>query len=879
MEETAQEAIQAVEDLPDPHVAPPDTSVELPIEAGDILPMAVDDTPSLLVEPPSRPHQATSVIVDATREDTPPNLPDPGLAPPDTDAPQVLSPAVIQPDLTTSPTPSLVVEAPGEAPDVKTISPVDVIRADSPVLLPDPRLPPPDAIRISPLDVHTMELDDDTPTASIIVEAPADAGIDTAPIAVDEEVPADRPDTPTALPDPYTSPEETDRVMPEIPLAVESQRSPSPSVAVVVKGLQADNGALRSVTPPEASSTVEGDNIIADMSTDLPFEFDNDAEDDAAPATETDDLNEATVQASPEPLAQEELEAGESSTSNAPLESPDAGPSRLLHHHRGSTMTIPTHRHSTLTIPRQATGSLHRTPSVDRSAEVQRLTPPVTRSHCFYCKLRLREDDLSAIVLVPQCTLSDLEKLRMETSEAMGEASSTEEADARMRVMTEENPIIHPRLAIKLHRIVGLPIFDEGHCYLLSADSNSLAAAHSEEETYETYETPRRAKRKSEERDALASDSSTVIAEGTPVSGGRVTRAGKAQSVPPARDLATQASVSTPSKSPRRVSRRIGRSTSKATDDDRNSLAGEVNENSPAVRTRSKKARSMSVVKDVEDENQDQGSSSVPMVASQSEPLPPSPAKRVNRRSTSRLPVKIDEENHAAEVGEDSPAGRTRRASRRLLRARDDEPYRPVDTHRAGSDTEGSDQEEEEVKEKTSSTSQRDSDSPKAESGSAEAPVLGEPVEEDAGPGVDELPSFDPEPLSEPSGDLVVDREEGGVSIHVEQTAPDASQDESATTESPRASSTRKRKSRLSAANTATSIGDTTSEQAVGTSEEELKRETRSMKRRAVATDVEPDVPIPEEAGSEESGVQVEVKQEPTRKSKRRSIWNIFSRK
>jgi hypothetical protein len=378
MEETAQEAIQAVEDLPDPHVAPPDTSVELPIEAGDILPMAVDDTPSLLVEPPSRPHQATSVIVDATREDTPPNLPDPGLAPPDTDAPQVLSPAVIQPDLTTSPTPSLVVEAPGEAPDVKTISPVDVIRADSPVLLPDPRLPPPDAIRISPLDVHTMELDDDTPTASIIVEAPADAGIDTAPIAVDEEVPADRPDTPTALPDPYTSPEETDRVMPEIPLAVESQRSPSPSVAVVVKGLQADNGALRSVTPPEASSTVEGDNIIADMSTDLPFEFDNDAEDDAAPATETDDLNEATVQASPEPLAQEELEAGESSTSNAPLESPDAGPSRLLHHHRGSTMTIPTHRHSTLTIPRQATGSLHRTPSVDRSAEVQRLTPPVT---------------------------------------------------------------------------------------------------------------------------------------------------------------------------------------------------------------------------------------------------------------------------------------------------------------------------------------------------------------------------------------------------------------------------------------------------------------------------------------------------------------------
>ena len=146
---------------------------------------------------------------------------------------------------------------------------------------------------------------------------------------------------------------------------------------------------------------------------------------------------------------------------------------RLRHHHGPRTSAV-----VPLVPPRQTLATKR---AVTSSQEPAEPSVHVTRSHCFYRKLHLVEDDLTATVLVPQCTLSDPERLEEEESEDAGQPTAAEEAEAHPRVMSTQNPILVAEMVFKLHRIVGRAIFDEGHCYLLSADDDALAVNSSKD--------------------------------------------------------------------------------------------------------------------------------------------------------------------------------------------------------------------------------------------------------------------------------------------------------------------------------------------------------------------------------------------------------------
>jgi len=85
------------------------------------------------------------------------------------------------------------------------------------------------------------------------------------------------------------------------------------------------------------------------------------------------------------------------------------------------------------------------------------------------------EGDMSATVLVPQCTLTDLEKLETEHAEDRGEPTREEETKARDQPISESHLRLNLALTARLHRIVGSGIFDEeGKTYLLQANDAAL---------------------------------------------------------------------------------------------------------------------------------------------------------------------------------------------------------------------------------------------------------------------------------------------------------------------------------------------------------------------------------------------------------------------
>jgi hypothetical protein len=82
---------------------------------------------------------------------------------------------------------------------------------------------------------------------------------------------------------------------------------------------------------------------------------------------------------------------------------------------------------------------------------------------------------MSAVVLVPQCTLADHALLEEEHAEDRGEPTRSEEAEARHQPISESHLRLHLALTARLHRIVGSGIFDEeGKTYLLQANDAAL---------------------------------------------------------------------------------------------------------------------------------------------------------------------------------------------------------------------------------------------------------------------------------------------------------------------------------------------------------------------------------------------------------------------
>jgi hypothetical protein len=90
---------------------------------------------------------------------------------------------------------------------------------------------------------------------------------------------------------------------------------------------------------------------------------------------------------------------------------------------------------------------------------------------------------MSAVVLVPQCTLTDHDKMQEEHAEDRGDATPADEAQARQQPICETTPRLHLALTAKLHRIVGSDIFDEAQkTYLLQASQAALLPDDEEQE-------------------------------------------------------------------------------------------------------------------------------------------------------------------------------------------------------------------------------------------------------------------------------------------------------------------------------------------------------------------------------------------------------------
>ncbi len=411
-----------VAELPNPHLAPPDTNMPIPFLFRDPV-LKPTPTPSLFVEPPAPPPRPDAVSDVPLREESPVEMPDPGLPPPDSILPGPLRPQDLEPS--DSPTPSMVVEPPFYPPVPDSVG-ANVVRADTPPFLPDARSAPPDTTAETP--TLPSEVYNRSPTPSLVVE-PADDT--TIPTALTTFI---RAESPPHTPDSFVAPPDAERIMPEVQHALDPVSLRSESMIV-----HAPNQQPRPTGEPE------------------PVEF----EDEPRMAVQEDEtqlppVHETSADADPPMKLYDQ-----------PAEASEPIASRLRHHHGdlGEAQDPAT------------AAPAHQTRSRANSSASLMPTPPVTRSHCFYRKLRVSDDDLTAVVLVPQCTMADAARLHESQWEEAGEPTAEEEKDARPRSMTDLHPLLHPRLAIKLHRIVGKNVFGEGHCFLLYAGVGAFAQA------------------------------------------------------------------------------------------------------------------------------------------------------------------------------------------------------------------------------------------------------------------------------------------------------------------------------------------------------------------------------------------------------------------
>ena len=411
--------------------------------------------------------QGDMEVVDVAPAMTVEDLPDPMVTPPATD----LEAPIEAGDLPTrSRSPSMEVEPPANPPAI-TISSRPPSREDSPVHMPDPQAPPPDAHIPSPLQVGDMPLRDD-PSPSVIVQAPEEDPILSTPVDVVFRA-STSPSPSPELPDPKEPAADAWLPMPDVPV---SDKPSSPSIVV-----QAPEEAEQAGGP--ANAEAEGLNLPAADDSDEAQESGmapRETRDDAAGVDDADTPHVA-IEAEPEvhivePIAREPVEDTTLTRGGllvpedeAPIETPaserevDFGLNTrettphapLRHHHGAATGAGPS--------PRRARRSM--TPAGD---------PPTTRSHCDYHKIRLSSASQTGTFLVPQCVLGDAERIAAEDLEDLGKASKEEEKAGKKNVVSHGRKDIGKELATKLHRISGAGVFDEGHLYLLSVEQLEL---------------------------------------------------------------------------------------------------------------------------------------------------------------------------------------------------------------------------------------------------------------------------------------------------------------------------------------------------------------------------------------------------------------------
>lgn len=457
----------AIVELPNPHEAPPATNMVTPIEAQDRP--EVEQTASLIVETPAAAPNPETVEVSAIRADSPTELPNPYLAAPETTRPTPLSPHDLTPHLPR--TDSLVAEAPADAAPLTEVQMTDVTTSPRPVL-PDPSLPPPDALNLGPIDPHDLQ-PRPSPSPSLVVEPPV--VIPDLPETRD----ATREPTPVSFPAPNEPVPNTDLPAPITPHQLEPQSTPSASI--IAHDPEGQLSGVASLVEGEATTSLEDDAatasigeqpaeleqqeiLVAGESHDLSMDDSDEEGIDQELADPMDTETEVmAVQAKndTEDLAADQPTIGGESRHRTPSPGP-----RLRHRHRASEAPDTPARRVTRT----------------RASQPEPGNPHVTRSHCYYRKMRIASDEISAVVLAPQCVFADVEKLEEANAKDVGPASEEEEREAHSYPITEEQPWIHARLAAQLHQVVGPKIYHEGHCYMLSASQGGRAEDLDEDE-------------------------------------------------------------------------------------------------------------------------------------------------------------------------------------------------------------------------------------------------------------------------------------------------------------------------------------------------------------------------------------------------------------
>lgn len=458
-------ADEARAELPDPHEAPPATSLVTPIAAQDQP--GVEQTASLIVETPAAAPDPETIEMSGTRPDSPTELPDPYLPAPAATRTTPLSPHDLTPHLPR--TDSLVAEAPADAAPLIEVQMTDGTTS-SPVILPDPSLPPPDAVSSGPIDPHDLQ-PNPSPSPSLVVEPPA------ALPELPETRDATREPTPVDFPAPHEPAPDAYLPAPITPHQLEPRDTPSASIIAHDPEGQPSGPASEGeeiISEPRTATIAAGEpSAESEEREDLPAEGeepdlmmdDSDEEEDidqdlAGPMDM--EAEDAAVQAD-EAVRPAEAQTVDERDSRARTPSP--GP-RLRHRHRASEAPDTPAKRSTRARPSQPEAG----------------NPHVTRSHCYYRKMRIESDDIFAVVLAPQCVFADVEKLEEANAKDVGPASEEEEREAHSYPITEDEPWLHARLAAQLHQVVGPKIYHEGHCYMLSTSKGGRAEDLDEDE-------------------------------------------------------------------------------------------------------------------------------------------------------------------------------------------------------------------------------------------------------------------------------------------------------------------------------------------------------------------------------------------------------------
>lgn len=495
------------------------------------------------------PSTPPSITNDEQHQQTPIEFPDPKGAPPDTNTQAPIDPHDLKPRAPSSP--SLIVEPPvdprpvGDG-DGDGIS-AAVSRAATPVQFPDPRLPPVDSYLEAPITPHHLEPRSRAPTESLMVEdgqeeeasgsvaaavtaaaaaAAAAAGGDTvdeaekteeevqnakgtaSPMTFDEDIPipmAPQDDYDVELVEALERGKEEQREEAREEVEVEMVESEPVELSKSPESVEKEQEPLPLDAMMDVGRQTEDRGELAEETIGIEEPPTEDVEVKAAPQQDEEDVEDKSGSKdkgkgrafSPTPIDEEQVLNDDRHSGPVPVlvdDSPERPPlimttsaiERLRHHHNLASGAAAAASQPSQT---QIETHTHRRTRSRARAEGSPPPPPVTRSNCYYEKLKVADYGLEAVILAPHCSLANVEQIEEDEAMVQGVPTDEEEQEARKCQMSHDNEVLHPVLCTKIRRIVGLQIFDEGCCYLLYANKGARLP-EAEEGSSKKTETP-----------------------------------------------------------------------------------------------------------------------------------------------------------------------------------------------------------------------------------------------------------------------------------------------------------------------------------------------------------------------------------------------------